>query len=55
MFPKKCKCCNTDIYGNGNSNYCKGCDIKFREFIVLYTRLIESLFNYYFPTTEENH
>ncbi len=43
-----CYCCNN--YTNNNNKYCNNCDRKFREFIVLYTRLIELLINYYFPT-----
>lgn len=50
---KRCKCCNiSTIVNQETGGYCENCDRKFREFIVLYTRLIESLLNYYFPNKQ---
>lgn len=40
---QKCKICDNWCSFNGNK-YCSNCDRKFREFIVLFTRLIEETF-----------
>lgn len=48
-----CKICNQSIWNN-NKKYCDDCDRKFREFIVLFTRLIEEILEFYFGNGEGN-
>lgn len=51
-----CRICDKNFCKWDNKKkYCENCDRKFREFIVLFTRLIEEILDFYFVENGERN